>query len=93
MQDAGTVEAHEEAAHEKRNWVRLTYRCNDRCVFCLDAHTHDGTDRELWKYDGSTATTMPALRMYLLSPSNTPASTNDGGKAMPIAYPVECIRP
>lgn len=37
---------HEEAAHDKRNWVRLTYRCNDRCVFCLDAHTHDGTDRE-----------------------------------------------
>ena len=37
---------HEEAAHDQRNWVRLTYRCNDRCVFCLDAHTHDGTDRE-----------------------------------------------
>jgi len=37
---------HEQAAHDKRNWVRLTYRCNDRCVFCLDAHTHDGTDRE-----------------------------------------------
>jgi MoaA/NifB/PqqE/SkfB family radical SAM enzyme len=37
---------HERAAHDERNWVRLTYRCNDRCVFCLDAHTHDGTDRE-----------------------------------------------
>lgn len=37
---------HEEAAHEKRNWVRLTYDCNDRCVFCLDAHTHDGTNRD-----------------------------------------------
>ncbi len=36
---------HEDAAHEKRNWVRLTYDCNDRCVFCLDAHTHDGTNR------------------------------------------------
>ncbi len=36
---------HEAAAHEKRNWVRLTFDCNDRCVFCLDAHTHDGTNR------------------------------------------------
>jgi MoaA/NifB/PqqE/SkfB family radical SAM enzyme len=37
---------HEEAAHEKRNWVRLTYDCNDRCIFCLDSHTHDGTVRD-----------------------------------------------
>ncbi len=37
---------HEQAAHEKRNWVRLTFDCNDRCVFCLDAHTHDGTNRD-----------------------------------------------
>ncbi|MFY0542016.1 radical SAM protein [Nannocystis pusilla] len=37
---------HEEAAHERRNWVRLTFDCNDRCVFCLDAHTHDGTNRD-----------------------------------------------
>ncbi len=36
----------EEAAHEKRNWVRLTFDCNDRCVFCLDAHTHNGTNRD-----------------------------------------------
>jgi molybdenum cofactor biosynthesis enzyme MoaA len=36
---------HEEAAHEKRNWVRLTFDCNDRCVFCLDAHTHTGEMR------------------------------------------------
>ena len=43
--DAKVVE-HEEAAHEKRNWVRLTYDCNDRCIFCLDAHTHDGTNRD-----------------------------------------------
>ena len=43
---AAKVAQHEQAAHETRNWVRLTYRCNDRCVFCLDAHTHDGTDRE-----------------------------------------------
>lgn len=35
----------EDAAHQKRNWVRLTFDCNDRCVFCLDAHTHNGTNR------------------------------------------------
>jgi len=45
-QRAAKIAEHEQAAHEQRNWVRLTYRCNDRCVFCLDAHTHDGTDRE-----------------------------------------------
>ncbi|MEZ4382224.1 MAG: radical SAM protein [Nannocystaceae bacterium] len=42
---ADKVTIHEEAAHQKRNWVRLTFDCNDRCVFCLDAHTHDGTNR------------------------------------------------
>lgn len=42
---ARTIAEHEEAAHEQRNWVRLTFDCNDRCVFCLDAHTHDGTVR------------------------------------------------
>jgi MoaA/NifB/PqqE/SkfB family radical SAM enzyme len=36
----------EAAAHEQRNWVRLTFDCNDRCVFCLDAHTHNGTNRD-----------------------------------------------
>ena len=41
----GKIAEHEEAAHEQRNWVRLTFDCNDRCVFCLDAHTHDGTVR------------------------------------------------
>ncbi|MDC0718999.1 radical SAM protein [Nannocystis bainbridge] len=41
-----TAVQHEEAAHERRNWVRLTFDCNDRCVFCLDAHTHDGTNRD-----------------------------------------------
>ncbi|MBL4685969.1 MAG: radical SAM protein, partial [Nannocystaceae bacterium] len=40
------VAAHEQAAHQKRNWVRLTYHCNDRCIFCLDSDTHDGTDRD-----------------------------------------------
>ncbi len=42
----GKLVGHEEAAHEKRNWVRLTYHCNDHCVFCLDSDTHDGTDRD-----------------------------------------------
>lgn len=37
---------HEEAAHDKRNWVRLTYDCNDRCIFCLDSDTHDGEMRD-----------------------------------------------
>ncbi|MCA9715615.1 MAG: radical SAM protein [Myxococcales bacterium] len=37
---------HEDAAHQKRNWVRLTYDCNDHCVFCLDAHAHNGTNRD-----------------------------------------------
>ena len=40
------VTSHEEAAHEKRNWVRLTYECNNRCIFCLDSDTHDGEMRD-----------------------------------------------
>jgi len=36
---------HEDAAHDRRNWVRLTFDCNDHCVFCLDADAHDGTIR------------------------------------------------
>jgi MoaA/NifB/PqqE/SkfB family radical SAM enzyme len=36
---------HEEAAHDKRNWVRLSYDCNNRCTFCLDSNAHDGTMR------------------------------------------------
>jgi pyruvate-formate lyase-activating enzyme len=39
------VSDHEAAAHQRRNWVRLTFDCNDRCIFCLDSHTHDGTIR------------------------------------------------
>jgi MoaA/NifB/PqqE/SkfB family radical SAM enzyme len=39
------IALHEDAAHEKRNWVRLTFDCNDHCVFCLDAHTHNGEMR------------------------------------------------
>jgi MoaA/NifB/PqqE/SkfB family radical SAM enzyme len=41
----GKITQHEDAAHEKRNWVRLTFDCNDHCVFCLDAHTHNGEMR------------------------------------------------
>lgn len=37
--------AHEQAAHEKRNWVRLSYDCNNHCTFCLDSNAHDGTMR------------------------------------------------
>ncbi len=40
------VTQHEDAAHEKRNWVRLTFACNDHCVFCLDSDTHDGQMRD-----------------------------------------------
>lgn len=42
----GKIASHEDAAHEKRNWVRLTFDCNDHCVFCLDSETHDGTMRD-----------------------------------------------
>jgi MoaA/NifB/PqqE/SkfB family radical SAM enzyme len=44
--DSAKIAEHEDAAHEKRNWVRLTFDCNDHCVFCLDSHTHDGTNRD-----------------------------------------------
>jgi len=40
------VAEHEEAAHEKRNWVRLTFDCNNHCVFCLDTLSHDGQMRD-----------------------------------------------
>jgi MoaA/NifB/PqqE/SkfB family radical SAM enzyme len=39
------VLAHESAAHDKRNWVRLSYDCNNHCTFCLDSNAHDGTMR------------------------------------------------
>ena len=29
VQRAARIAEHEQAAHDKRNWVRLTYRCND----------------------------------------------------------------
>lgn len=45
--DGGSwVEQHEQAAHQKRNWVRLTYDCNDHCIFCLDSQAHDGRMRD-----------------------------------------------
>ena len=40
------IAQHEDAAHEKRNWVRLTFDCNNRCIFCLDSDTHDGEIRD-----------------------------------------------
>lgn len=33
----------EGAANEVRHWVRLTRRCNNRCLFCHDMGRHDGT--------------------------------------------------
>lgn len=39
------IASHEQAAHEKRNWVRLTFECNNRCTFCLDSDTHNGEMR------------------------------------------------
>ena len=40
------IAEHEEAAHDKRNWVRLTYDCNNGCIFCLDSQAHDGEMRD-----------------------------------------------
>jgi MoaA/NifB/PqqE/SkfB family radical SAM enzyme len=37
----------EQAAHDQRNWVRLTYDCNDHCIFCLDSRAHDGEMRDV----------------------------------------------
>jgi pyruvate-formate lyase-activating enzyme len=41
----GAAAAREAAAHEHKNWVRLTNDCNNHCIFCLDTHAHDGTVR------------------------------------------------
>ncbi|MGH7293648.1 MAG: radical SAM protein, partial [Polyangiaceae bacterium] len=43
---ADKVTSHEDAAHEKRNWVRLTFDCNDHCIFCLDSDAHNGEMRD-----------------------------------------------
>lgn len=32
----GDLAIREGAVHEHRNWVRTTYSCNNRCIFCLD---------------------------------------------------------
>ncbi len=34
---AQTVAVKEEAAHERRHWVRISNVCNNRCCFCLDS--------------------------------------------------------
>lgn len=41
----------ESAAHEIRQWVRLTSYCNNRCVFCLDTAAHNGTYRSLFEIE------------------------------------------
>ena len=38
-QKATDLTQREQAAHERRQWVRLTYACNNRCLFCLDRDT------------------------------------------------------
>lgn len=37
------LEIKESAAQEVRKWVRLTSACNNRCMFCLDQDSQDGT--------------------------------------------------
>jgi pyruvate-formate lyase-activating enzyme len=32
-----TVDMKEAAALERRHWVRISFKCNNRCAFCLDA--------------------------------------------------------
>jgi len=32
-----TVATKEDAAHERRHWVRISNTCNNRCCFCLDS--------------------------------------------------------
>src|SRR5438093_217768 len=44
MLDPNRIAQHESAAHEKRNWIRLTAQCNNRCTFCLDSDAHNGTN-------------------------------------------------
>ncbi len=34
---AQTVTDQEDAAHERRHWVRISNTCNNRCCFCLDS--------------------------------------------------------
>ncbi len=37
------LDVKESAVKEKRIWVRLTKRCNNGCLFCLDSDSHDGS--------------------------------------------------
>lgn len=34
---------HESAVKEQRVWIRLNRLCNNRCIFCLDSDSHDGS--------------------------------------------------
>ena len=34
---------HESAVREQRVWIRLNRLCNNRCIFCLDSDSHDGS--------------------------------------------------
>ncbi len=43
MTDLFGLEDRERVAAEPRHWVRLTRRCNNRCIFCLDSEVQDGT--------------------------------------------------
>ncbi len=36
IEDTERQQVKEEAVHQHRNWVRTTYACNNRCIFCLD---------------------------------------------------------
>ena len=36
----------EQAVHERRLWVRTTYLCNNRCIFCLDGDRPGGGHRD-----------------------------------------------
>ncbi len=38
-----SLEQREQVAGQVRHWVRLTRRCNNRCLFCLDAPVQDGS--------------------------------------------------
>ena len=68
--DGDKVAAHEQAAHEKRNWVRLSYDCNNHCTFCLDSNAHDGTISAFAVGDRGTLT--------LLDPTGTTATPGVG---------------
>jgi MoaA/NifB/PqqE/SkfB family radical SAM enzyme len=43
MESLDKILNRESSAVEKRNWIRLTSLCNNRCSFCLDSDAHNGT--------------------------------------------------